>query len=159
MPEIGEIRGASEIGFQSKKWWQKYIYHACTDCGRERWVQIHGGEPRNLRCRSCSKAGANHPQYGKFGEDAAHWKGGYINCNGYFVTLMPEHPRSMSDGYIKRAILVLEEKLGRPIREGYDSHHKNGIKDDDRPENLEEITHGGHTALHNMEPIIAVRAR
>jgi len=166
MPYIGEIREASEIGYKNKKWWQKYIYHACIDCGRERWVQIHGGRPRSLRCKPCSKTGANHPLYGITGKAAAHWKGGYTRADGYFVILIPSHPRSFADGYVKRAILVLEEKLGRPIIEGYDCHHRNKIKSDDRPENLEEILHSSHSTLHLRErnfnfnePIIAVRTR
>lgn len=153
MPIIGEIKEASEIGYRSKKAWQKYIYHACIDCGKERWVQLHGGKPRSLRCRSCSKHGELHPLYGLKGELAAHWKGGQFFRNGYLWLLSPtmEHPRADKDGYIKRAIVVLEEKLGRPIKDGYDSHHKNGIKDDDRPENLEEREHGDHAALHLRE--------
>ena len=122
--------------------------HACIDCGEIRLVQTYHGEPRSLRCRSCSKSGVNHPQYGKFGEEAAHWKGGEWLMNGYVWLRAPGHPRAVKGGYVKRARIILEEKLGRYLLPGMEPHHRNEIKVDDRPENLEEMTHSGHAANH-----------
>ena len=33
--------------------------------------------------------------------------------------------------------VVMEEQIGRPLRKNENVHHKNGVRDDNRPENLE----------------------
>ncbi len=47
------------------------------------------------------------------------------------------HPRLNRNGHILEHIAVMEVKLGRRLRKGENVHHRNGVKTDNRPENLE----------------------
>lgn len=59
--------------------------------------------------------------------------------DGYARVRMPDHPRADKAGMVLEHIPVLEAVLGRPIdwAAGEQVHHINGVKDDNRPENLE----------------------
>lgn len=83
----------------------------------------------------------------KIGYKSPNWKGGQHYYRGYVFIYQPNHPDAHK-GYIKRAILVLEKKLGRALLPGMDCHHINGIRDDDAPENLTEFLHKEHAILN-----------
>jgi hypothetical protein len=70
--------------------------------------------------------------------------------DGYVLVRQPGHPRAGGNGYVKRSILVWEEAHGRPVPEGVATHHVNGIRDDDRPENLLVLTPSEHSKLHHL---------
>ncbi len=53
------------------------------------------------------------------------------------MVLVRDHPRAGSNGYVFEHVLVMEELLGRHLVPGETVHHLNGIRDDNRPENLE----------------------
>jgi HNH endonuclease len=47
------------------------------------------------------------------------------------------HPNARKDGYMFEHVLVMSQMLGRPLLPGEHVHHRNGVKNDNRPENLE----------------------
>lgn len=64
-------------------------------------------------------------------------KRGWRMDRGYIVVFEPMHPNARKDGYVAEHIKVMAAKLGRPLERFEEVHHKNGIRHDNRPENLE----------------------
>jgi len=46
-PQLGEIKNGLELGYKRDG---KYIWAACTICGKERWVSVRGGQPIHSYC-------------------------------------------------------------------------------------------------------------
>jgi len=66
---------------------------------------------------------------------------------GYLWIYNPVHPRS-NGKYVKRATIVIENKLGRPLEEGEFPHHLNGNRLNDHPDNLEVTNRSEHFVIH-----------
>ena len=73
--------------------------------------------------------------------------------------MQPGHPRAMKSGYVKRADLVAEQMLGRPLQPLEVVHHRNHNKLDDTPENLQVMTHADHSRLHGKENVRHLRKK
>ena len=69
--------------------------------------------------------------------------------SGYIALCIKEHPYSDVQGYIFEHRVMMEKEIGRYLKPNEVVHHKNEIKHDNRLENLELMTHGEHTTLHN----------
>ena len=78
-------------------------------------------------------------------------KGGWKCKKGYIYLRLPNHPRAYSNGYYPEHRLVIEQKIGRLLKKYEHVHHLNGIKDDNRPENLELINGATHNLITRLE--------
>ena len=144
MPQIGEIQKGLYIG---KSAHHLYIWHACLGCKRERWIQFVRGKPTREKCPKCAAhRGANHRA----------WKGGRRKeKKGYIIVLLqPDdffYPMgTYSSKYVLEHRLVMAKHLGRCLQSWEIVHHKNGIRDDNRIENLELTSSiGEHITNHS----------
>lgn len=71
------------------------------------------------------------------GERHPNWKGGIRKTKyGYTRIYKPEHPNADSHKTVYEHRLIMEKKLGRYLNVDEVVHHLNGIKNDNREENL-----------------------
>lgn len=104
---------------------RKQVYlPCCPQCGGKM-------EPKSATCSKCrpTYSGAANP----------NWRGGRTkHQRGYVLLWVDSHPRlANKSGYVFQHILTMEATLGRNLHMNERVHHRNGIRDDNRPENLE----------------------
>jgi hypothetical protein len=81
-----------------------------------------------------------------------NWKGGiYVNDVGYVYIKVRNHPDTLSNGYIPEHRYVMEKKIGRRLSKWEHVHHINGVKGDNRPENLELVNAQTHNLITMLE--------
>ncbi len=154
MPYIGELKYSKEIGYKTDNY---YIWSACKMCGQERWVQAVNKLPRWEYCRVCAQ---KYKRHNPVGEEHYNWKGGISrSLNGYIIVRVnknnPFFPMAKSRArQILQHRLVMAEHLRRCLKENEVVHHINGIKDDNRLENLCLVTlktHEGNTLIRTLQ--------
>ena len=79
------------------------------------------------------------------GPKNSNWKGGVLHDpRGYIYLWRPDHPKANCKGYVAEHRLVMQEVVGRPLESCEEVHHRNGIKYDNRPENLDIVLRNMH---------------
>jgi len=130
----------------------RYWFFKCK-CGIEK--EILKSSVVNRRVNSC---GCIVIERGKkrWGPGSSHWKGGKtISSGGYVLIYNPKHPNAdKSKGYVLEHVMVMAQKLGRSLKTKEIVHHKNGIKTDNRIENL-ELWMNSHPKGQRIEDMIS----
>ncbi len=143
MPNVGEIRKSEDVGYPTINK-TRHMWCVCPGCKKERWVQLRSGNlPVSHFCRVCANSGDRNPI----------WKGGrYTHNTGYTMVLLsrddPFLAMASTNHYVFEHRLVMAQHLGRCLTRQEVVHHKNGLKEDNRLENLELKTMGQHSAEH-----------
>lgn len=112
-----------------------------TDKQREVWRQIgFNGKGKHLSFETRKKISEARKVKG-----VGHSK---HRADGYVSVYYPSHPMATKDGFVMEHHLVMEKHIGRHIEKDEVVHHINGIRDDNRLENLQLMTFKEHAALH-----------
>lgn len=123
----------------------KFCSRTCSDAGRAKRTQLlhtvclNCGKPLTkiqqvnrgaYCCKSCS---AFHSQQNRLKQERVKHKEGYILIH------KPGHPNGIGlrKEYVLEHRWVMEQSLGRLLEKYENVHHKNGVRDDNRLENLE----------------------
>lgn len=123
----------------------------CKGCGiafiAKFWCQTHCTKQCQHEChvirRRSQYRKENNIPLDKPVEKRVKFGSGHI-CKkyGYKIRSKRGHPNASKNGRIYEHVLVMSEYLGRPILRGENIHHKNGVRNDNRIENLELWTTG-----------------
>lgn len=129
---------------------RKYIESICVHCGEsyktrsDDYKRKYETNNQKKLCPACSSLNFN----------------GYIETKGYVVKYWRTYPKEYwellkkmckSNGQIKDHRAIMAMYLNRPLSENEIVHHKNGVKTDNRVENLEIIAASEHQVFHMTE--------
>jgi len=129
------------------QWWIKFPtttrrraeVRTCEGCGEED-VALKTSKGRFCG-QSCGGRFASRQQVRKRGTEHYAWKGGRVKWPGGYMAV-----RVDVDGerkYVLEHRYVMEQHLGRRLERNETVHHLNGIRDDNRIENL-QLRNGRH---------------
>jgi hypothetical protein len=156
------VCGTLFLTWKSKVGRRKYCGDACRHVSYKervgekslRWGKKHTAESRakisqTRMERGVAQKGPNHSQ----------WKGGRFLANHYFyvmIGMLPEDQQKIAremrpkHNYILEHRLIMAMTLGRPLKPREVVHHKNGVKTDNRPENLALMAWDEHSRKHRQ---------
>jgi len=99
-------------------------------------------------CKECNN---KQQPWRKVGEDNSNWKGGRTKTNGYVYIRVKRISGGAGQSYKAEHHLVWESHYGL-LPKDYIVHHLNGVKDDNRIENLIAMPRKLHSPKLTIEP-------
>ena len=126
----------------------------CDFCQKDIYVDYT--QLKNQKHHFCNKVcWGKWQEENKQGSNNHKWKGGRnVTPFGYIEIMSPNHPNKNYRGYVMEHRLVMEKKIGRYLTKDEIVHHLNGIKDDNRPENLSIVNKNSHEKKTSIKKYI-----
>lgn len=119
----------------------------CPNCGKGLKA---GRKFCNRACYFASEQFKEHVRKNGVDVGAKGKKKPWVMNHGYRCIYIPEHPHARDGKYVYEHRLVMEEVLNRyldPLKDVV--HHINGVKTDNRPENLVVTNRAEHAKIHD----------
>jgi len=107
----------------------------------EKLYFVHKKTPQEIAARFEIPIRYVHQLLSRFGPDLEHFR---KRAGNEVLVFAPEHPKADKYGYVKEHIIVGEQKVGRLLRGDEMVIHRNGVKLDNRPENILVVRRAEH---------------
>ncbi len=122
-------------------------FNKCLTCG----TRFHpwSNSPGKYCSYKCSSNGRDYR-----GSKNPKWRGGKVKGpQGRVMVYAPGHhlATAVNGTYALEYRMVAEVKIGRALLPTEDVHHINGNPHDNRPENLQVMSHAKHAGLHSSK--------
>lgn len=129
--------------YRGRIWSRLYIKAKCEVCKKDMLKPKHDFLVRKNHFCSNKCHGI-----GNSAEKNSNWTGGRkYKASGHVLVYAPDNPYNYK-GFVPEHRLVVEKDIGRYLTKKELVHHINGIKDDNRIDNLVIVTKEQHNLLH-----------
>jgi endogenous inhibitor of DNA gyrase (YacG/DUF329 family) len=129
--------------------------NTCPVCGKE-WTL--SASQKYHRADYCSRACEARSRIKRPLDREHNGKPAVIDGHGYVRIYEPGHPRATKAGWIFEHRWVVEQALGRYLDRDEHVHHINHVRIDNRPENLQLLSHREHALITGRENGEALKA-
>lgn len=135
----------------------------CLQCNKEIFTspsRIGRKKYCSIVCRAKNNKGKfkiGHPHHrsefpkGAEGSRNRNYNGGISIQAGYRYILSPDHPNKGVRGYVAEHRLIMEKHIGRYLTRIEEVHHINGIRNDNRIENLMLFANAREHRLYELK--------
>lgn len=135
-----------------EEYWSTFAIAKKLNCGQtsvKRYLEKYGIPRRRFQdsvkiTYNLGRANLMRAKKSKHGK----WRGGRTkDKRGYIKVCKPGYYRAHKNGYVYEHIIVWEKANKKKLPKNWGVHHINGIKDDNRPENLKALPNRSHNKL------------